>query len=161
MRVRQCWRYGAALAFSYPWFFRNTKLLDSSLAGPPAATPIDERVRGVGTVRKLLARPEFGAIAGTLLILALFLLSAGDSGMFSAEGIINWGTVAAYLGVIAVGAALLMIAGEFDLSVGSMIGFAGMMMAIPILEWGWSPMTAVLFAFACAMMLGALNGWIV
>ena len=136
-------------------------MLDSSLAGPPAATPIDERVRGVGTVRKLLARPEFGAIAGTLLILALFLLSAGDSGMFSAEGIINWGTVAAYLGVIAVGAALLMIAGEFDLSVGSMIGFAGMMMAIPILEWGWSPMTAVLFAFACAMMLGALNGWIV
>ncbi len=136
-------------------------MLDSSLAGPPAATPIDERVRGVGTVRKLLARPEFGAIAGTLLILALFLLSAGDSGMFSAEGIINWGTVAAYLGVIAVGAALLMIPGEFDLSVGSMIGFAGMMMAIPILEWGWSPMTAVLFAFACAMMLGALNGWIV
>lgn len=118
-------------------------------------------MRGVGTVRKLLARPEFGAIAGTLLILALFLMSAGDSGMFSAEGIINWGTVAAYLGVIAVGAALLMIAGEFDLSVGSMIGFAGMMMAIPILEWGWSPMTAVLFAFACAMMLGALNGWIV
>lgn len=136
-------------------------MLDSSLAGPPAATPIDERVRGVGTVRKLLARPEFGAIAGTLLILALFLMSAGDSGMFNAEGIINWGTVAAYLGVIAVGAALLMIAGEFDLSVGSMIGFAGMMMAIPILEWGWSPMTAVLFAFACAMMLGALNGWIV
>jgi simple sugar transport system permease protein len=136
-------------------------MLDSSLAAPPAATPIDERVRGVGTVRKLLARPEFGAIAGTLLILALFLMSAGDSGMFSAEGIINWGTVAAYLGVIAVGAALLMIAGEFDLSVGSMIGFAGMMMAIPILEWGWSPMTAVLFAFACAMMLGALNGWIV
>ena len=136
-------------------------MLDSSLAAPPAATPIDERVRGVGTVRKLLARPEFGAIAGTLLILALFLMSAGDSGMFSAEGIINWGTVAAYLGVIAVGAALLMIAGEFDLSVGSMIGFAGMMMAIPILEWGWSPMTAVLFAIACAMMLGALNGWIV
>jgi simple sugar transport system permease protein len=32
--------------------------------------------------------------------------------------------------IIAVGACLLMIAGEFDLSVGSMIGFAGMMTAI-------------------------------
>jgi simple sugar transport system permease protein len=31
--------------------------------------------------------------------------------------------------IIAVGACLLMIAGEFDLSVGSMIGFAGMMIA--------------------------------
>ncbi|MEC7377812.1 MAG: hypothetical protein VX421_09355, partial [Pseudomonadota bacterium] len=32
--------------------------------------------------------------------------------------------------IIAVGACLLMIAGEFDLSVGSMIGFAGMLIAI-------------------------------
>ena len=32
--------------------------------------------------------------------------------------------------IIAVGACLLMIAGEFDLSVGSMIGFAGMMIAV-------------------------------
>jgi len=121
----------------------------------------DERIREVGAVRKLLARPEFGAIAGTLLVVAMFLLAAGDSGMFSAEGVINWGTVAAYLGIIAVGAALLMIAGEFDLSVGSMIGFAGMMTAIPILEWGWPPSLAVVFAFACALLLGWLNGWIV
>jgi simple sugar transport system permease protein len=54
-----------------------------------------------------------------------------------------------------------MIAGEFDLSVGSMIGFAGMMVAIPILEWGWAPSAAVVFAFACAMGLGWLNGWLV
>jgi simple sugar transport system permease protein len=81
--------------------------------------------------------------------------------MFSVEGTVNWATVAAYLGIIAVGAALLMIAGEFDLSVGSMIGFAGMMVAIPILEWGWAPSAAVVFAFVCALSLGWLNGWIV
>ena len=45
------------------------------------------------------------------------------------------------------GAALLMIAGEFDLSIGSMIGFAGMMLAIPCLYWGWPVWLAVLFAF--------------
>ena len=133
----------------------------ANIAATSAAANADERMRSVGTVRKLLARPEFGAIAGTLLILVLFLMSAGDSGMFNAEGVVNWGTVAAFLGVIAVGAALLMIAGEFDLSVGSMIGFAGMMMAIPILEWGWAPSVAVVFAFACAMLLGGLNGWLV
>ena len=133
----------------------------ANTAASTAAAYADERLRSVGTMRKLLARPEFGAMAGTLLILVMFVLSAGDSGMFNAEGVVNWGTVAAYLGVIAVGAALLMIAGEFDLSVGSMIGFAGMMLAIPILEWGWSPSLAVAFAFACALALGALNGWIV
>ncbi len=121
----------------------------------------DERVRQVGRVRKLLGRPEFGAVSGTLLVFLLFGLSAGSSGMFSAEGIINWGTVAAFLGILAVGASLLMIAGEFDLSIGSMIGFAGMMMAIPCLYWGWPVWLAVLFAFATAMLLGWVNGWLV
>lgn len=136
-------------------------MASANLSGAPANLPGDERVRNVGTLRKLLARPEFGAIAGTLLVVAIFVLAAGDSGMFSAEGTVNWGTVAGFLGIIAVGAALLMIAGEFDLSVGSMIGFAGMMVAIPILEWGWAPSAAVVFAFACALSLGWLNGWLV
>ncbi len=129
----------------------------------PGAVPAaaDERVREIGRARKLLARPEFGALAGTAMVFLLFGLSAGGSGMFSAEGVINWGTVAAFLGVIAVGAALLMFAGEFDLSIGSMIGFAGMMMAIPCLYWGWPVWLAVVFAFALAMALGWLNGWLV
>ena len=126
----------------------------------PAATS-DERVRQVGLVRKFLARPEFGALSGAVLVFLLFGMSAGSSGMFSAEGMVNWGTVAAFLGIIAVGAALLMIAGEFDLSIGSMIGFAGMMMAIPCLYWGWPVWLAVLFAFAMGMALGWVNGWLV
>jgi simple sugar transport system permease protein len=131
-------------------------------APAPAAGPTtDERVRELSPLRKLLARPEFGALSGTLLVFLLFGMAAGDSGMFSAEGVINWGTVAAYLGVIAVGAALLMIAGEFDLSIGSMIGFAGMMMAIPCLYWGWPVWASVLFAFATAIGLGFVNGWLV
>ncbi len=130
------------------------------VSSPPAVTP-DERVRQVGRVRRLLARPEFGALSGAVLVFLLFGFSAGGSGMFSAEGVINWGTVAAFLGIISVGAALLMIAGEFDLSIGSMIGFAGMMMAIPCLYWGWPVWMAVLFAFATAMLLGWLNGWLV
>ncbi len=123
--------------------------------------PADDRVRAVSPLRKLMSRPEFGALAGTLLVIAMFGVSAGGSGMFSAEGIVNWSTVAAYLGVLAVGAALLMIAGEFDLSVGSMIGFAGMLLAIPALYWGWPIWLAAIFAFAVALGLGWLNGWLV
>jgi simple sugar transport system permease protein len=118
-------------------------------------------VRDVGALRRLLSRPEFGALSGALMVFLLFGASAGSSGMFSAEGIINWGTVAAFLGILAVGAALLMIAGEFDLSIGSMIGLAGMMMAIPALYWGWPVWLSVLFAFFLAMAMGGLNGWLV
>ncbi len=140
-----------------------------STSGTPPIPPLgavsaardDERLRSVGLVRRLLARPEFGALSGAVLVFLLFGASAGGSGMFSAEGIVNWGTVAAFLGLLAVGAALLMIAGEFDLSIGSMIGFAGMMMAIPCLYWGWPVWLAVVFAFATAMLLGWVNGWLV
>ena len=51
--------------------------------------------------------------------------------MFASDGILNWLTVTAQLMIIGTGAALLMIGGEFDLSVGSMIGFTGMVIAIP------------------------------
>ena len=44
--------------------------------------------------------------------------------------------IIAQLGIIATGAALLMIAGEFDLSIGPMIAFAGMSIAV-MLKWGF------------------------
>ena len=86
----------------------------------PVAT---ERQRQVPLMGRVMNRPELGAVAGTLLVFLIFFVVAGDSGMFSADGAISWMKVAAYLGIIAIGACLLMIAGEFDLSVGSMIGF--------------------------------------
>jgi simple sugar transport system permease protein len=54
-----------------------------------------------------------------------------------------------------------MIAGEFDLSIGSMIGFAGMMIAIPSVYFHWPLWLSILFAFAGSMALGWLNGYIV
>ena len=44
-----------------------------------------------------------------------------------------------------------MIGGEFDLSVGSMIGFAGMVMAILAVQYGVPLWLAILIAFAVAM----------
>ena len=133
----------------------------SPTTGRGPALTSDERIRDIGAWRRFLSRPEFGSISGAVLVFVLFALVAGDSGMFSAEGIVNWATVAAFLGIISVGAALLMIGGEFDLSIGSMIGFAGMMLAIPALYGGWPMWLAVLFTFALCAVLGTLNGYLV
>ena len=122
---------------------------------------VTERLREVPLMSRLLNRPELGAVAGTVLVFAIFLVIAGDSGMFSTDGVISWVKVASYLGIIAVGACLLMIAGEFDLSVGSMIGFAGMMIAIPAKYWGWPVWSSILFAFTGAMAIGYLIGYTV
>ena len=69
-------------------------------------------------------RPELGAISGLLIVTVFFLFTA-DSAMFTVAGMMNVMSPAAQLGILAVGAALLMIAGEFDLSIGSMVAFAG------------------------------------
>lgn len=121
----------------------------------------DERVRTLSWYRRFLGRPEFASISGTVLVFAVFALTAGDSGMFNADGIVNWAQVAAYLGIIAIGACLLMIAGEFDLSLGSMIGFAGMVIAIPPLYFGWPVWASVITAFVASIALGWLNGYLV
>ena len=142
--------------------------LKSSLAAPgvtpalkQAAPAADERVGTTSRAKQLFGRPEFASISGTVLVFAFFIITAGDSGMFNLDGVVNWMQVASYLGIIAIGACLLMIAGEFDLSIGSMIGFAGMMIAIPTIYFHWPLWAAIVFAFAGSMALGWLNGYIV
>src|SRR5882762_4394127 len=125
------------------------------------AAPADERIRRESRFGPLLNRPEFAAISGAVLVFVVFGLAAGRSGMFNLDGIMNWSQVSAYLGLLAVGACLLMIAGEFDLSIGSMIGFAGMMVAIPSVYFHCPISLSILFAFAGSMLLGALNGYLV
>ena len=121
----------------------------------------DERVRSVSLLGRLLSRPELGAAAGTVLVFAFFAVTAGSSGLFSAKGIINFLEVSAQLGILAAPVALLMIAGEFDLSVGSMIGFAGILIAIPAVFWGWPIWLSLAFSFLVCGGIGALNGLIV
>ena len=127
----------------------------------PGAPAEDERVKEMSRFRKAMIRPELGAIAGAILVFMFFLAIARDTGMFSPEGVMTWSTVSAQFIIIAVGACLLMIAGEFDLSVGSMIGFAGIIIAITSVSWGWPVWLSIITAFILAMAIGALNGYLV
>ena len=121
----------------------------------------DERVRQIPWWRKALIRPELGSMVGTVAIFTLFAFFAYDSGMFKPQGIMNWSIVSAQFMIIAVGACLLMIAGEFDLSVGSMIGFAGIMIAVFGVVLEWPIWIAILITFVICCSIGALNGLIV
>ena len=126
-----------------------------------AARPGDERVRRVGILRKLLTRPELGAVAGAILVFTFFAIVAGDRGFLTSTGTISYLEVSAQLGIVVIPVALLMIAGEFDLSVGSMIGAAGMILAIPTVEFGWPLWASLILAFAAALLIGFLNGYMV
>jgi simple sugar transport system permease protein len=75
--------------------------------------------------------------------------------------VVNFVEVSAQLGILAAVAALLMIGGEFDLSVGSMIGFSGVVVALLSVHYGLPLWLAIALAFALAAGVGALNGLLV
>ncbi len=131
------------------------------MSDTPTQSHTDERIKTRSRLRESLIRPELGGMIGTIVVFAMFFLFASDSGMFSSQGVMNWSQVSAQFMIIAVGACLLMIAGEFDLSVGSMIGFAGMMIAIFSVTLGWPIWVAILITFVVCTLIGALNGYIV
>jgi simple sugar transport system permease protein len=121
----------------------------------------DERVKDLSFVQRFLSRPEMGAFCGLMLVVIFFFLIARDNGMFDPDGIRNWSVVASQFAIIAVGACLLMIAGEFDLSVGSMIGFSGMVLAIGSIHFGLPVWLSIIVAFVLSVALGAFNGFLV
>ncbi len=106
-----------------------------------------DRHRPRSALRTVLSRPEIGPIGVMILLfgmLGYFSIPAAETTWnpfagegFNALGIRNNLRVISQLGIIALGAGLLIIAGEFDLSIGSMIGFAGACMAMT-LRWGFS-----------------------
>ena len=47
------------------------------------APPRDERMAATPLLRRLMARPELGAVAGTILVFLFFAVAARGTGMFS------------------------------------------------------------------------------
>ncbi|MFV2061924.1 MAG: ABC transporter permease [Chloroflexota bacterium] len=131
----------------------------------------DERVRKQRWWQQALSRPETGAVITTIIAIAVFTWPIweciGDSqaclanGFLTPRGISSWLDVAAQVGILAAAVSLLMIAGEFDLSVGSMIGAAGMVLALGLAEFDLPPLIAIIVAFAFALAVGFMNGWLV
>jgi simple sugar transport system permease protein len=121
----------------------------------------DERVRKVGLASLLLTRPEIGAVVGAVLVFVIFAVWAGGNGFLSLAGTASYLEVAAQVGIVASAVALLMIAGEFDLSVGSVVGAAGMVVAICIGIIGLPVWLSVILAFAFALVIGFVNGYLV
>ncbi|WP_417741937.1 ABC transporter permease [Salipiger sp.] len=120
----------------------------------------DERIRAESFATKLMKKPELGAIGGVVLVTLFFLFTA-DSAMFTLSGIMNFMTPAAQLGILGIAAAMLMIGGEFDLSIGSMVAFAGMIFGVLTVNAGLPLIVAIPLTLAFAACIGAVNGMIV
>ncbi|WP_296099688.1 ABC transporter permease [uncultured Agrobacterium sp.] len=126
----------------------------------PAAASADERLRKVGVITQIMRRPELGAVAGLILVMVFFFMTA-DRSMFTLAGAMTILAPASQLGILAIAAALLMIGGEFDLSIGSMVAFAGLIFGVLVTNYDQPLSIAILLTFLFSGIVGAVNGQIV
>lgn len=109
-------------------------------------------------IRTLLSRPEIAALVMMLLLVVGFysyapvFLSTGNARIIFA--------IVPELGLVALGVTLLMISGEFDLSVGSMFAFGGLLPFVLVQSHGVDPWLGFVIATAAALVVGYINGFI-
>jgi len=112
-------------------------------------------------MRNLIRRPEIGAVAAFVITYLFFAVMTSGTGFVSADGTAGWLNLAAELGIIAIPVGLLMISGEFDLSIGSTVGMASMILALGTRYFGLPDWSMILLALAAGGLVGLINGYAV
>jgi len=102
--------------------------------------------------------PEVVALVSFLAVFVFFAVAADN--FLTPFAMANILTFASITGIMAVGVAMLMISGEFDLSVGSTFAVASYVFALSM-NAGVPPIWALLLALIVSALLGLINGLIV
>jgi simple sugar transport system permease protein len=128
-----------------------------------AITPtptVDERLSRMSWWKRLMIRPEFGALAGAVVVWILFASQARTTWL-SWAGAATYLDTSALIGLSAIAVAVLMIGGEFDLSSGVMIGTAGMFAGLFSVHSGLNLWLAIALSLVLCLAIGFLNGYMV
>ena len=121
-------------------------------------TPTDDRVATRSVAALILGRPEVGALIGAIAVAVLFLAVAPAFRHLANVGTILYGS--STIGIMAVGVALLMIGGEFDLSAGVAVTTSGLAAAHIAWYFSLNIWAGVFLALVVSLAIGAFNGWL-
>ncbi|MFZ4451487.1 sugar ABC transporter permease [Salibacterium aidingense] len=100
----------------------------------------------------------YALIIAFLLIVVIFtILTNGD--FLTSRNITNLVRQMTVIGVLAVGMTLVIISGNIDLSVGSLLGLTGGIAAILQVWFGWNTFWVILATIAAGILIGLWQGW--
>src|SRR5580765_5811516 len=118
---------------------------------------LPQRFMSRPTVQRFVSRPEFGPLV--LLVVEIIVFSLRSPTFLSQDNISNLLAFTPELGMITLGMTLLMTAGEFDLSVGSVFGFTAVVMWTVYNSRIGSIEVGFVIAMTAAVLIGFANGW--
>ncbi len=127
-----------------------------SPAVPPA--PARPRTTERSVLRRMLARPEVGALIGAIVIYLFFFAVAPPFRQWDSLATVLYQS--STIGIVALPVALLMIGGEFDLSAG--VAVIASALTASMLSWQLTQnvWVGVFVALAVSLGIGALNGFL-
>ncbi|MFE0578730.1 ABC transporter permease [Streptomyces sp. NPDC058874] len=122
-----------------------------------AATAVDERLAPASLLRRLLARPELGAVVGAVAVFVFFSIVAPTFLQASSLSTILYS--ASTIGIMAVPVALLMIGGEFDLSAGVMVTTSALVSSMFSYQMTANVWVGVSVSLLVTLAIGFFNGF--
>lgn len=109
-------------------------------------------------IKIYMEKPELAALVLLVLLIAVFQIQS-DGIFLNANNLRGILGILPEIGLMVVGVTILMICGEFDLSVGSVFALMPMVMAV-LLADGFPFIFAFLIGTAVAAMIGFINGYL-
>jgi ribose/xylose/arabinose/galactoside ABC-type transport system permease subunit len=113
----------------------------------------------LGSIQRVLRQRDFGVLVAAVLIAAFF--SAITPVFLTPYNIFNILRQTAELGIIAMAMTVLIVAGEFDLSVGAIYAVTGVVTGFLATRLGQDIWLAAAAGMAAGLLLGYLNGLLV
>lgn len=108
--------------------------------------------------------PRFLGMVGALVVIWILFNIATGGTFLSARNLWNLAVQTSVVGIIATGMVFVIVMRQIDLSVGSLLGFAGMVMAVlqvsvfPLgAEWAW--LATLLLGLLVGALAGLFQGW--
>ncbi|MBX7169691.1 MAG: sugar ABC transporter permease [Pyrinomonadaceae bacterium] len=95
---------------------------------------------------------------GALILIWLFFHWQTGGTFLSSGNLSNLMLQTSVTGILAVGMLMLIIAGQIDLSVGSVLALAGGVAAIALTNWGYGLPIAIILAIAVGVFIGLIHG---
>lgn len=109
---------------------------------------------------RLARRPEAGSLIG-LVAVYVFFAALGGAPFLGAPGFSSFLNMASEVGIIALAVGLLMIAGELDISVGSVVPASSLTVSLIASDLGAPDAFGVLGGLGVGLLVGLVNGLLV
>lgn len=119
---------------------------------------VSVRSNGIG-LRRLIQTDEFSTFIPLAIIMLITTIIRPD--FLSVRNFSAMFNQIPFIAITALGSSMTLMTGNVDISTGRVAGFAGIIMPMLVVEFGWGATEAIAAALLCCLLIGLINGLLV